>query len=42
MKEAVTKIIDTLTQEDFHGAFQELFERYNKRIAAGSDYLEGD
>ena len=22
MKEAVTKIIDTLTQEDFHGAFQ--------------------
>ena len=24
MKEAVTKIIDTLTQEDFHGAFQKL------------------
>ena len=22
MKEAVTKFIDTLTQEDFHGAFQ--------------------
>ena len=22
MKEAVTKVIDTLTQEDFHGAFQ--------------------
>ena len=21
MKEAVTKVIDTLTQEDFHGAF---------------------
>ena len=27
MKEAVTKVIDTLTQEDFHGAFQKLFER---------------
>ena len=27
MKEAVTKIIDTLTQEDFHGAFQKLLER---------------
>ena len=24
IKEAVTKIIDTLTQEDFHGAFQKL------------------
>ena len=23
-KEAVTKVIDTLTQEDFHGAFQKL------------------
>ena len=28
MKEAVTKVIDTLTQEDFHGAFQELLQRY--------------
>ena len=27
MKEAMTKVIDTLTQEDFHGAFQKLFER---------------
>ena len=27
MKEAVTKIIDTLTQEDFHRAFQKLLER---------------
>ena len=27
MKEAVTKVIDTLTQEDFHGAFQKLWER---------------
>ena len=37
MKEAVTKVIDTLTQEDFHGAVQKLFERYNKCIAAGGD-----
>ena len=42
MKEAVTKVIDTLTQEDFHGAFQKLLEQYNKCIAAGRDYLEGD
>ena len=27
MKEAVTKVIDTLTQEDFYGAFQKLLER---------------
>ena len=42
MKEAVTKVIDTLTQEDFHGAFQKLLERYNKYIAARGDYFEGD
>ena len=42
MKEAVTKVIDTLIQEDFHGAFQRLLERYNKGIAAGGDYFEGD
>ena len=41
MKEAVTKFIDTLTQEDFHGAFQKLLEQY-KCIAAGGDYFEGD
>ena len=41
MKEAVTKVIDTLTEEDFHGAFPKLLERYNKSIAAGGDYLEG-
>ena len=34
MKEAVTKVIDTLKQEDFHGAFQKLLERYIKCIAA--------
>ena len=27
MKEAVTKVIDTLTQEDFHVALQKLLER---------------
>ena len=42
MKEAVTKVIDTLTQEDFHGAFEKLLERYNKCIAARGDYFEGD
>ena len=41
MKEAVTKVVDTFTQEDFHGAFQKLLERY-KCIAAGGDYFEGD
>ena len=35
MKEAVTKVIDTLTQEDFHGALQKLLERHNKCIVAG-------
>ena len=42
IKEAVMKVIDTLTQEDFDGAFQKLLERYNKCIAARGDYLEGD
>ena len=43
MKEAVTKVIDIPTQEDFHhGAFQKLLEWYNKCIAAGGDYFEGD
>ena len=37
MKEAVTKVIETLTQEDFHGSFQKLLERYNLCIAAGCD-----
>ena len=41
MKEAVTKVSDTLTQEDFRGAFQKLLERY-KCISAGGDYYEGD
>ena len=41
MKEAVMKVIDMLTQEELHGAFQKLLERY-KCIAAGGDYFEGD
>ena len=41
MKEAVTKVIDMLTHDNFHGAFQKLLERY-KCIAAGRDYFEGD
>ena len=42
MKEAVTKVIDTLTQKDFHGAFHKLLERYNTCIATGGDYFEGE
>ena len=38
MKEAVTKVIDTFTQEDIQGAFQKLLEQYNKCITAGGDY----
>ena len=40
MKAAV-KVIDTLIQEDFDGAFQKLLERY-KCIAAGGDNLDVD
>ena len=42
MNEVATKIIDTLTQEDFDGAFQKLIELYNKCIAAEEDYFEGE
>ena len=42
MKEAVTKVIDMLTQEYFHGAVQKLLERYKVCTAAGGNYLEGD
>ena len=37
MKGALTKVIDTLMQKDFHGAFQKLL-----CIAARGDYFEGD
>ena len=42
MKEAVMKVIDTLTQEDIHGVFQKLLEQYNKCIAARGYYFKGD
>ena len=42
MKEAGMKVIDTLTQDDFPGAFQKLLEWYNKCIAAEGDYFKGD
>ena len=42
MKEAVSKVIDTLAKEDFDGALQKLLERYKKGIAAGGDNFEGD
>ena len=42
MKESLTKVIDTFKKEDFHGAFLELLERYNKCIEAGGGYFEGD
>ena len=41
MKEAVTNVIDTFTQEDLNGAFQKSLEQY-KCIAAGGDYFEGN
>ena len=41
MKESVTKVIDTFTQEDFHKAFQKFLERY-KCIAAGGKNFEVD
>ena len=37
MKEAVKKVIDTLTQEDFDGAFQKFFGTVQQ-----GDYFEGD
>ena len=42
MKEAVMKVIDTLTQEDFNGAFQKLLKQYKKCIAARGNYFEGN
>ena len=42
IKEALAKVIDTLTQEDFNGAFQKLLERCNKCIAVGGDYFKGE
>ena len=41
MKETVTKVINTITQDDFNRALQKLLERYRKYIAAGADYFDG-
>ena len=40
IKKAVAKVIDTLTQADFDGAFKKLLELYNQGIVSG-DYFEG-
>ena len=40
MKEAVMKVIDTLTQKDLHGVSQKLLEWYNKCIAARGEYFK--
>ena len=42
MKEAVMKVIDTLTLEVFHGDFQKFLEWCNNCIAAGEVYFEGE
>ena len=42
IKEALTKAIDTFTQEDFHGALLKMLEWYNKCISTGGDYFAGD
>ena len=50
MKEALMKVIDTLTQEDFHRAFQKLLKQvhcwnrsyWNKCIVAAGDYFKVD
>ena len=41
MKDAVTRVIGALTQEDFHSTLQKLLERY-KCIEARGDYFEGN
>ena len=38
MKEAVTKVIDTLTQEDFHGTFQELLDTSALQLQEGLEF----
>ena len=42
MKEAATKVIDWLTQDNFDGVFLKLLERYSKCIAAEGNYFKGD
>ncbi len=42
MKEAVTKVNDTFTQENFPVAFQKLLEWFNKCIAARGHFFKED
>ena len=42
MKAAVWKVFDTLSQEDYNGAFQKSLEWYNNCIASRGDYFDGD
>ena len=41
-KEAVMKVIDTLIQEDIHGAFLKFLERYNMCIEPEENSSKGD
>ena len=41
MKEVVTKVIDTLTQSDFNGAFKKLFERCGRSKEVNTPELIG-
>ena len=41
MKEAVTKVIDTLTQEDIHGGFQKLFGTVQQALYPEEITLKG-
>ena len=42
MKEAMTKVFNMLTLDDFHVTFQKVLERYNKFITARGDYFDVD
>ena len=42
MKGAVMKVLDMLTQEEFHGAFHKLLEWNKNCIVPGGDYFAGD
>ena len=42
MQEAVTSVLDSLTQEDFKRTFMKWLDRYNKCIEARGSYFEGD
>ena len=42
MEEAVMRVVDTFTLEDFQGVFQKFVEWYNKCIAARGECFKGD